>query len=93
MLRIATEVFEVVGTDRSVTAYPDLEAARAARGTGQVRRRTVHSDVPAEYAVRSGDVEHGRSAVPAEAATLSRAHPGSKVVMVPAATAEVSPPV
>lgn len=92
-MRVATDVFEVVWADRSVTQFDTLEDARAARGTGQVRKRTVHTDVAAEYAVRTGDVEHGRSAVPAEAAAVSRAHPGSKVVMVPAATPDVSPSV
>jgi len=84
MMRVTEDVFEVVGAGAQVRRFATIEEARANRGGGQVRKRTLHHDVPAVYAVRSDDIEHGRFGVPAEAAALSRQHPGSRVVLVAA---------
>lgn len=59
--------------------YPDLATARANRGAGQVRQRTVWEDLPAEYIVRVGDVDLARFDAPADAAVFARQHPGAGV--------------
>lgn len=83
-MRINSIYWEVIDGQTRVR-HESEEAARAARGSGQVRRRVQAIDVEAAYAVRLADgTEVGRASRAEEAGKLSRDHPGSKVFMVAA---------
>ncbi len=84
MMRVETESFEVVSPDGHRKQFEDIDTARAARGTGQIRRRIGYIDVPAAYALRLDGTELARFERAVEAAEASKAHPGSTVHMVAA---------